>query len=106
MFILHGNSLVLIDQAVKCRIDIVVISVGLPTLQCQRRYSKFVTYIKDIVERNKVKNSDDLEDLLDVISSSIGSLTNPNRIANTFKTEKSVDSDLANARCESCQPSH
>ena len=49
------------------------------------------TYIKDIVERNKVKNVDDLEDLLDVISSCIGSLTNPNRIANTFKTEKDVD---------------
>lgn len=49
------------------------------------------TYIKDIVERNKVKNSDDLEDLLDVLSSSIGSLTNPNRISNTFKTEKNVD---------------
>jgi len=49
------------------------------------------TYIKDIVELNKVKNVDDLEDLLDVISSCIGSLTNPNRISNTFKTEKDVD---------------
>lgn len=49
------------------------------------------TYIKDIVERNKVKNVDDLEELLDVISSCIGSLTNPNRISNTFKTEKGVE---------------
>lgn len=48
-------------------------------------------YMKDIVERNNVKNTDDLEDLLDVISSCIGSLTNPNRISNTFKTEKNVD---------------
>ena len=49
------------------------------------------TYIKDIVERNRVKNPDDLEDLLNVVSSCIGSLTNPNRLSNTFKTEKGVD---------------
>lgn len=49
------------------------------------------TYIKDIVERKRVKNPDDLEDLLNVVSSCIGSLTNPNRLSNTFKTEKGVD---------------
>lgn len=49
------------------------------------------TYIKDIVERNRVKNPDDLEDLLNVVSSCIGSLTNPNRLSNTFKTEKGVN---------------
>lgn len=48
------------------------------------------TYIRDIVERNQIKNVDDLEDLLDVISSSVGSLTNPSRISNTFKTEKNM----------------
>ena len=48
------------------------------------------TYIKDIVERNRIGNQDDLEELLDVISSSIGSLTNPNRLSNTFKSEKNV----------------
>lgn len=49
------------------------------------------TYIKDIVERNRVKNPYDLKDLLNVVSSCIGSLTNPNRLSNTFKTEKGVD---------------
>lgn len=49
------------------------------------------TYIKDIVERNNIKNVDDLEDLLDLISSAIGSLTNPTRISNTFRSEKNVD---------------
>ncbi len=44
------------------------------------------TYIKDIVERNKIKNDLELETLIDIISSSIGSLTNPQRIANTFKS--------------------
>ena len=48
------------------------------------------TYIKDIVERNKVANKDELEELLDIISSGIGSLTNPNRLSNTFKSEKKV----------------
>lgn len=42
------------------------------------------TYISDIVDRNKVKNSGDLEELINIISSSIGSLTNPRKISNTF----------------------
>ncbi len=49
------------------------------------------TYIKDITERNKVADKDDLEDLLNVISSCIGALTNPNRLSNTFKTEKNAN---------------
>ncbi len=47
------------------------------------------TYIKDVLERHKVINdSSDLEELLNVISSSIGSLTNPLNLSNTFKTVK------------------
>ena len=47
------------------------------------------TYIKDVLERHKVINdSSDLEELLNVISSSIGSLTNPLNLSNTFKTIK------------------
>ncbi len=45
-------------------------------------------YIRDIVERNGVRNVDDMEDLLDVLSSGNGSLTNPKRISDTFKSEK------------------
>lgn len=45
-------------------------------------------YIRDIVKRNKVRNPSELEDLLNVLSSSIGSLTNPEKLKNTFKTIK------------------
>lgn len=45
-------------------------------------------YISDIIERNKVINTDDLEELINIISSSIGSLTNPRKLANTFKSKK------------------
>lgn len=41
-------------------------------------------YIRDIIERNKVQNEEALEVLVNVISSGIGSLTNPTKIANTF----------------------
>ena len=46
------------------------------------------TYIKDIKERNAIHNDDDLEELIDVMASSIGGLTNPIKIYNTFKTIK------------------
>ncbi len=45
-------------------------------------------YLKDILDRHKVSNPAVLDDVLDVLSSSIGSLTNPVKIANTFKTVK------------------
>lgn len=45
-------------------------------------------YISDIVKRNKVRNPGELEDLLNILSSSIGSLTNPEKLKNTFKTVK------------------
>lgn len=45
-------------------------------------------YIKDIEIRHKVRNKTDLEDLLNILSSSIGSLTNPEKLKNTFHTIK------------------
>ena len=45
-------------------------------------------YIKDIIERHGILNKTVLDDLLDVISSSVGSLTNPNKLADTFKSVK------------------
>ncbi|MBQ6148054.1 MAG: ATP-binding protein [Oscillospiraceae bacterium] len=51
------------------------------------------TYIKDIKQRNKIKNVSEMEELIDVMASSIGSLANPNRISNTFKSEKKVSLD-------------
>lgn len=48
------------------------------------------TYLTDIKERYQIRNDEELEILLDIISSSIGSLTNPRKLANTFETEKKV----------------
>lgn len=45
-------------------------------------------YVRDIAKRNKVKNISELEDLLNVLSSSIGSLTNPEKLKNTFRSVK------------------
>lgn len=45
-------------------------------------------YIRDITKRNRVKNIGELDDLLNILSSSIGSLTNPEKIRNTFKSAK------------------
>lgn len=45
-------------------------------------------YIRDISKRNRVKNISELEDLLNILSSAIGSLTNPEKLKNTFKTVK------------------
>ena len=47
------------------------------------------TYKKDVLERYQIKNDKDvLDDLMNVLASSVGSLTNPNKLANTFKTVK------------------
>lgn len=46
------------------------------------------TYLRDIKERYQIKNNEDMENLLDFISSSIGSLTNPTKLSNTFETVK------------------
>ena len=44
-------------------------------------------YLKDIVERKKIERADVLEQILDLLCSSIGSLTNPTKIANTLKSK-------------------
>lgn len=46
------------------------------------------TYISDIVGRHSVRNRAELEDLLNILSSSIGSLTNPTKLSSTFKAVK------------------
>lgn len=46
------------------------------------------TYLRDIKERYQIKNNEDMDNLLDFISSAIGSLTNPTKLANTFETVK------------------
>lgn len=47
-------------------------------------------YLRDITKRHRVKNPDILEDLLNILSSSIGSLTNPTKLEKTFKSRKNV----------------
>lgn len=46
------------------------------------------TYIRDIILKHKIRNQRELEDLLNILSSSIGSLTNPEKLMNTFRTVK------------------
>ncbi len=46
------------------------------------------TYISDIVGRHSVRNRAELEELLNILSSAIGSLTNPTKLSDTFKSVK------------------
>ncbi|MSU07289.1 ATP-binding protein [Spirochaetales bacterium NM-380-WT-3C1] len=49
------------------------------------------TYIKDVLERNKIKKDEEaLEILLNVLASAVGSLTNPTKLSNTFDTERHI----------------
>lgn len=55
----------------------------------QELFSKI--YLKDVLERNNIKNDAlVLEDLLNYLSSSVGSLTNPTKLARTFASEKNI----------------
>jgi predicted AAA+ superfamily ATPase len=45
-------------------------------------------YFRDIEQRNRIKNISELEELLDILSSAIGSLTNPEKLKNTFRSVK------------------
>lgn len=46
------------------------------------------TYLRDIKDRYDIRRDDDLEELVNIVASGIGTLTNPNKLANTFKSEK------------------
>ena len=43
-------------------------------------------YLNDVIERNNIKNEQDLYTIVEILSSSVGSLTNPLKLANTFKS--------------------
>ena len=47
------------------------------------------TYVNDIVGRHRIRNKDEFEELINILSSGIGSLTNPKKLSDTFKTKKS-----------------
>lgn len=65
------------------------------------------TYIRDIVERYSIKNSDVLDELLNIVASSIGGLTNPTKLCNTFesvrheKVNRMTITSYLNYLCES-----
>ncbi len=46
------------------------------------------TYLVDIIERNKIRNDYELESIINILASNIGTLTNPKRIADTFASEE------------------
>lgn len=46
------------------------------------------TYISDIISRNNIRNKAELEELLNILSSGIGSLTNPRKLSATFRSVK------------------
>lgn len=48
------------------------------------------TYVNDIVGRHKIRNKDEFEELINILSSAIGSLTNPKKLADTFKAKKRI----------------
>ena len=48
------------------------------------------TYLSDIINRNNIKNDAEIEELFCLLASNIGILTNPNKLANTFVSEKKV----------------
>lgn len=74
---------------------------GMPlvwTLETHEERSRYLrdlfsrTYIKDVLERNKIKKDEEvLEILLNILASAVGSLTNPNKLSNTFHTERHIE---------------
>ena len=73
---------------------------GMPlvwTLETHEERSRYLrdlfshTYIKDVLERNKIKKDEEvMEILLNVLASAVGSLTNPTKLSNTFDTERHI----------------
>ena len=67
----------------------------LETFEEKSRYLKGLfeeTYLKDIIDRNQIKNSEEvLEVLLDFVSSTVGSLTNPLKLSNRYTSEKKIN---------------
>lgn len=72
---------------------------GLPQIvgfQSERQKSDYLknifanVYLKDVIERHKIQNVNEIGILVDVLASSIGSPTNPTKIANTFVSERQM----------------
>lgn len=64
---------------------------ALPTTEQKELYLKNLireTYLRDIKERYKVMNDDDLVELVDILSSSVGGLVSPKKLEDTFRSVK------------------
>ena len=48
-------------------------------------------YIRDVVERNRIQNVDEIGTLVDILASAIGAPTNPTKISNTYKSERGIN---------------
>lgn len=57
----------------------------------QRLWKK--TYLADVIERHNIRNTELLENLADVLCSSVGSLNNPTKLANTIQSMKQMKAD-------------
>lgn len=73
---------------------------GLPlvlTLETEKKKVDYLNnlyksvYLVDILERNKIRNRDDLDELVRIMASTVGSPANPTKLSNTFKSVKNVD---------------
>ena len=64
------------------------------TPEAKRNYLREIyetVYLKDVLERNRLKNSDGMRELVRLLASTIGSCTNVQRISNTFKSVGGVE---------------
>ena len=77
---------------------------GMPLVMAQREdagKAQYLTdlfaqlYFKDIIERNKIKRTDVLDALVNILASSVGSLTNPKKIFDTFKSNGEKEISMA-----------
>ena len=73
---------------------------GLPhvlTLGTEKKKTEYLgnlfesVYLVDILERQRIKNKSEFEDLVKVMASSIGTPTNPTKLSNTFKSVKKIN---------------
>lgn len=67
---------------------------GLERAEDKQHYLREIfetVYLKDVIDRNHLKNADGLRKLVCILASIIGSSTNVRRIANTFKTAAGID---------------
>ena len=65
------------------------------------------TYIKDIIERNNIQRTDVIDSIINILASSVGSLTNPKKIYNTFVSngEKEISVNTINSYLKNIEDS-